>query len=112
MSFSIACVKEHLLTNGYVVTFRRHRRKALPPYWANEGRGKPKICDISITELGYIEGEKLLIPYFKYSGFGSFGQWVKTINHLNPKLKGEIKGYLYYVCRIPERKTDLKFPYV
>ena len=82
ISFSSPPARNHLLEKGMVYTFRKNKRKRLGNDWANEGRGKPKMCDVHIEEIGEMSPSQL-VPYFQDSGFPSWSKWYDEIQRLN-----------------------------
>ena len=97
ISFSSLPARAHLLEKGMVYTFRKNRRKMLGDDWANEGRLKPKMCDVYIEELGEITPGQL-VPYFQDSGFATWSKWFDEIRRLNNfNYSVAQKGWLYKV---------------
>jgi len=100
ISFSSKQVRNYLLENGRVFTFRKNRRKqfikleekrgkaylegARPALrdWFNEGRTKPKIRDILIWEVGTFKPSELG-PWVLWSSFSTLGEWHKELIDLN-----------------------------
>lgn len=83
---------------GYVVTFRKQRRKRPNcKTWMNRKRGGEKVADVRISELGWIQlhGDRLR-EFVGPSGFDGVGQWQSAIVEFND---GELPddGYLYMV---------------
>lgn len=97
MSFSNTRARQFLLEYGHVYTFRTHKHK-LGKDWINDGRCRPKICDVEIQFVKEVTGTIGLVPYADKSGFSSAWEWTHEIFKLNPKLR-KIKGYLYYVVK-------------
>lgn len=86
-----------LLKRGIVVTFRKDRRKNTGKSWINDGRGRPKIADATVTEMNWQPTNPLdLAGNVSYSGFSSLREWLDEIRRLNngtlPK-----EGWLYFV---------------
>ncbi len=99
MSFSNDKVRKQLLEKGLVYTFRIKKRHTEGKDWANDGRCKPKICDITVKFVKDVSSINDLIPYAGDSGFLHAWDWVCAIFKLNPKLK-RIRGFLYEVRKI------------
>jgi len=108
MSFSCTPVRWQLMNKGLVATFRTKKRKKLGNDWANDGRCRPKICDIHVSLEKEIKCSiydfslyRVLAPYVKDSGFISLDFWLAEILKLNPKIHSaeEIKGFLYIVTK-------------
>ena len=100
MSFSSEKARNYLLEHGEVYTFRTKRRKKIGDDWINVGRGKPKIADVFIDEVGLcnpypfpVTYEKLSI-YVAKSGFDNVNEWLLEMLELNGKI--EI-GWIYKV---------------
>lgn len=96
INFSSPQARAQLLEKGIVYTFRKIRRKQLGNTWANEGRTKPKICDVFIEEMGLLKASRLE-PYVEMSGFESLGKWYGEIVRLNKGWNIDQKGWLYRV---------------
>ena len=99
MMFSVDNVREFLLKNGIVFTFRLHKHKTGKD-WINKGRGQRKICDVQISLEKEVNEPADLVPYVEYSGFEHLWDWVSEIKKLNPKMN-KFHGYLYRVEVIP-----------
>jgi len=108
ISFSEPDVRDFLLKEGKVYTFRKNRRKQFIkqpredqlhrrgiPDWANEGRTHPKLADVTIYEVGSFTVPELR-PYSDQSGFNSYGGWVEAIKR-QFRSKELDKGWLYKV---------------
>jgi hypothetical protein len=97
MFFKCKKVRDYFLKNGLVYTVRRHRYR-VGKDWASDGRGKHKICDIFIEEVGpvYEGGIDTLQGYVSRSGFADVSEWVGEIFklHKSDSLRG---FYLYRV---------------
>ena len=111
ISFSEPRVRNFLLEKGTVYTFRKNRRKQFQkqpredqlrrkgiPDWANEGRTKPKIADVTIHEVGAFTVPELK-PYSDLSSFTSFGEWMEAIKRRfhYKDLRVTDRGWLYKV---------------
>lgn len=96
ISFSSPLPRTQLLEKGIVYTFRKTKRKQLGKTWANEGRLKPKICDVFIEEVGQFRASRLE-PYVEWSGFESLGNWYGEIVRLNKGWDIDQMGWLYRV---------------
>jgi len=121
ISFSSEKPRQQLLDKKYVYTFRKNRRKAFIKAarhywrmplknwghkdWANEGRTKPKMCDVIIFEVGDLV-LKNLEKYVLGSGFEDLEEWGQEIARLNgwdePRVHD--KGWLYKVIWAPEEE--------
>jgi hypothetical protein len=100
MIFEDLKAREQLLSEGVVYTFRIHEHKTGKD-WATDRRCGKKICDINIELVKKIAGADELLPYIDKSGFKDIGDWLSTIQFLNPKLRGkQTKGYLYKVTKL------------
>lgn len=99
ISFSVPRVREYLMTNGFVYTYRKRERKRLGKTWMNSGRGKKKIADVIIKEVRRVNNEYLIEQireYSAHSGFDSVEQWKRVILNLNKNQLGG-HGWLYKV---------------
>ena len=99
ISFSHPLARAQLLEKGRVYTFRKKRRKKVGNDWANEGRLKPKMCNVHIIEVGEVDiGDLSLYAY--ESGFKSSTEWYKAIMELNGgKWDVQRKGWLYHIVK-------------
>ena len=114
ISFKIVRVRNFLLEHREVFTWRKNLRAFFNKHgtnevehaWMNENRGKPKICNVSITfELKTCALSELK-PYVSKSSFSELEEWKQAII-LHGKLSKEeygnlvnhgiLLGYLYYV---------------
>jgi len=99
ISFSHPLARAQLLEKGRVYTFRKNRRKKVGNDWANEGRLKPKLCDVYIGEMGQITIGELYF-YESESGFENSVEWLKAIEDLNGgPWDLNKRGWLYHVQR-------------
>lgn len=97
ISFSDPQARTQLLEKGRVYTFRKNRRKKIGNDWANEGRLKPKLCDVHIIEIGQISIGQLYLYNYE-SGFETSTDWFKAIMRLNGgSWDIRKKGWLYHV---------------
>lgn len=96
ISFSVEQVRNYLLENGYVYTFREYDRSR-GITWMNAGRNMPKICDVFVGFVRTINNLEELEPYIIYSSFRSVDEWVHQIHKFGIK---KIEGYLYLVIRV------------
>ena len=102
ISFSIYEAREQLLNKGIVYTYRWTRRAFFrkskgnfEDTWANSKRGRKRIADVSIEEVGKLMYSELE-PYVSQSGFKDLEKWSRIILTMaNPH--GELDGYLYKV---------------
>lgn len=102
ISFSIYEARKQLLNKGIVYTYRWTRRAFfrkgkgdVEPTWANAKRGRKRIANVLIEEIGKIQYSDLE-PYVSQSGFKNLERWSKAILEMaNPY--GELDGYLYKV---------------
>ncbi len=99
MIFSSTLPRWQLMNKGVVYTFRTHKCKKLGKDWANDGRCKPKLCDITKEFVKEITHARQLEPYVEQSGFLRLNAWISEIRRLNPKLK-QIEGYLYKATKL------------
>ncbi len=103
-------VREYLLENGKVYTYRKglETRKQLGRDWATDRRCGKKIADVDIKAVSSISRENILEalrqsdedgPFYKQSGLGTVETWIQTIKDLN---RGEIpeSGWLYRVTGV------------
>ena len=113
MIFAHPKVREYLLEQGYVYTFRRNHPKTengirpqIGKDWAAAKRTGKKIADIYITPMESLESLKMvwvLIKYVKESGFHtgrgrgyeSVSRWTNAIKALSPD--ESIQGWIYKV---------------
>ena len=100
ISFSHPLARAQLLEKGRVCTFRKNRRKKVGNDWANEGRLKPKMCDVHIEEVGSYKPSELGY-WVPYSGFSSLVEWIDAIFEITgifgSVVKGDMLGWLYEV---------------
>lgn len=100
ISFSHPLARGQLLEKGKVYTFRKKRRKKLGNDWANEGRLKPKMCDVHIEEVGSFKPSELGY-WVPFSGFSSLAEWIEAIveftSIFGSVVKGDMLGWLYKV---------------
>ena len=119
MIFSNEKVREYLLENGLVYTYRKNHRKTpdgIRPQigrdWATDKRGGKKIADIYITPIEPVDCKTMknvLRKYARDSGFyigsdfhhESVSRWVRAINSLNPFAPRD--GWIY---QVEVRRTD------
>ena len=102
ISFSIYEAREQLLNKGIVYTYRWTRRAFfrkgkgdIEDTWANSKRGRKRIANVRIEEVGMMMYSDLE-PYVSQSGFKDLDKWSRTILTMaNPH--GELDGYLYKV---------------
>ena len=102
ISFSIYEAREQLLNHGIVYTYRWTRRAffrkglgVMEHTWANAKRGRKRIADVWIEEIGKLQYSELE-PYVSESGFKNLEKWSREILEMaNPY--GELDGYLYKV---------------
>jgi len=97
--FASEKARKFLLTRGIVYTFRKNRRKKVEKDWFNDRRGRPKISNVFIEEIGcYDPRNEISIFEFLlgYSGFNSLEEWYEEIKRLNGG-KLPTQGWLYSV---------------
>ena len=90
--------RRHLLEEGFVVTFRKNKRKGVNLNdWMTDKRGGKKIADVKIFEMcGCDVG--FLKSLVKWSGFRSHEEWKTEIGVLNKEeTKDYSIGWLYLV---------------
>ena len=113
MIFSNKKVRDYLLSNGLVYTYRKNHRKTpdgIRPQvgkdWATDMRTGKKIADIFITVMEPIDSQNMrqvLNKYARESGFylglgrvdDAVSEWARAINSLNPK--EPTAGWIYRV---------------
>lgn len=113
--FSHSKVREFLLRNGIVYTYRKMHPKTrygvrpqIGDDWATDQRCGKKIMDVHITPVEKVYGSNLnqvLIKYVRESGFYRFTEhiqdpvedWIEAIMDLNPK--HDVEGWIYKVVR-------------
>jgi len=108
---------EFLLTNGFVYTLRKNKKK-VGKDWITDKRGGKKIENVYIDFIKEITEENIneLEKYVRYSGFSSVKEWLEEAKRLN----GDFPYYLNKVsleddeccilCRHSDR--DGKFCYL
>ena len=114
ISFSVKEARDQLLNKGFVYTFRWTRRAffernkgSIEYTWANEKRGKKKIADVIISEIGNYSCDNELSPFTSESGFKNTWDWqVKILEQANPH--GNIDGWLYGVTVYTQTRKEGK----
>ena len=104
ISFSVKEARDQLLNIGTVYTYRWRRRSffknekgEVESTWASEGRGKPKIADVDIHEIGQFDIDDATDRYWKNSGFGSSTKWfMAAIEKMPPPIDPQ-DGWLFKV---------------
>lgn len=104
ISFSVKEARNQLLNEGYVFTARKKRRKQflytslgqIIADWVNEGRLKPKIADVLISEVG-LYSINCLHDFSSGSGFKTTEAWVNKIR----ELCGDVKMVWVYRVTFP-----------
>lgn len=98
MIFSSKKALNRLLKDGWVITFRKNRRKRIGKDWAKIDRLGSRVCYIFIEELGFInnlehlDNDTIIIG----TGFKNHKEWMEEIKRLNrDKLPKD--GWLYLV---------------
>jgi len=102
ISFSIFEAREQLLNKGIVYTYRwtrraffRREKGDVETTWANSKRGRKRMADVEIEEVGKMQYSELE-PYVNQSGFKNLKAWSRVILEMaNPH--GELDGWLYKV---------------
>jgi len=92
-------VREYLLSEGEVYTFRLHRRLCTGKTWMNDRRGQPKIADVDVKEIGEFRVWDLR-PFADKSSFKTLAAWWMAIQSLNGsrvKVTMNTRGWLYKV---------------
>lgn len=99
ISFSVEPAYNYLRQYGFVVTFRKSRRKRPNcETWCNRGRGKSKEFDVRISEICNIDpSEPLMESFAAISGFFEAAAWQDAIADVNGAMPDE--GWLYMVVR-------------
>lgn len=113
ISFSIFEPREQLLNKGIVYTYRWTRRAFFrkekgekESTWANVKRGRKRMADVWIEEVGMMMYSELE-PYVSQSGFKNLEKWSREILEMaNPH--GELDGYLYKVTLQDPNQTEDK----
>lgn len=101
IGFSNNTAWNHLVTYGFVATFRPKRANSHGTDWVNRGRGEEKEFDCHIIELGKVEfgeDETVLEKCAEISGFGSKETWKHAIESLHGELPEE--GFVYLVRKV------------
>lgn len=124
ISFQEKRVREFLLKNGQVYTFRYYnkdtpngQRKQIGKDWANSGRGTCKIADVNVTPIEYLDALNMgivLTKYVRESGFypgrgrvdDSVSEWARKINTLHPN-KPTV-GWIYLVELVQSSTQEAK----
>ena len=108
MIFSLKKVREYLLTNGRVYTFRLKEHKTGPD-WITDRRGGKKIADVLVHYAKRVYPLDLL-PWVNQSGFENLGEWIATIFEVNKiEMQPTPYGYLHEVTirnRVSERGVE------
>lgn len=97
MIFSCKKVRNQLLQNELVYTFRTNRHK-LGKDWATAKRTGKKLCDIHVLNEWPVSKPEDLANFRHASGFNSIGEWMAEIQRLNPKMH-RLRGFVYLVSR-------------
>lgn len=113
-------VREYLMKQGLVYTFRKYHKKTLNGIrpqigkdWATDKRCGKKIADIYITPMELVDAlnmGQVLSKYARESGFyfghgrvdDAVSEWARAINSFNPR--DPTAGWIYKV-KILEVKT-------
>ena len=96
MYFKSEKARTYLINHGMVYTIRRHRYRVGKDY-ISLGRGKPKIADVFIEEVGpMFDGIDTLKAYVDQSGFKEIGEWLDELFHLH-KSDSRRPFYMYRV---------------
>jgi hypothetical protein len=96
MYFKSEKAREYLVNHGMVYTIRRHRYHVGKDYMSL-GRGKPKIADIYIEEVGpMFDGIDTLKAYVDQSGFETPGDWLSELFSLH-RSDSQRPFYMYRV---------------
>ncbi len=113
MIFANPKVRNYLLENGVVYSYRKHHKKTLDGVrpqtgkdWATDRRKGRKIADINITSIEPVDAlnmGRVLTRYARQSGFykghgrvdDAVSEWAKAINELNPN--NSTAGWIYKV---------------
>ena len=115
ISFQVPCVREYLLENGLVYTFRWRRRSFfkkgkgdVESTWANTGRGTKRIANVDIHEIGEFDSDEPTKKhvYLENSGFSEWFDWYNKIEDMRPPF-GFTKGWLYEVHLTEESKENV-----
>ena len=100
MIFSSDRVREFLLKEGAVITFRKDRKSA-GIKWIKKDRLGKKICDVVVKEIGNFKVDELE-SYVDGSSFSSLDEWKKEIKKMNDGKIPE-SGWLYLVLKFNPR---------
>lgn len=84
MIFAHKTVRDFLLKEGHVFTFRTNDHK-LGDDWITDRRGGKKICDVEIRLAKDVKTFEDLLPYVKHCGFKSREEWENAIFLFNPQ---------------------------
>jgi len=105
--FSHPKVREFLMKNGIVYTYRKMHPKTpdgirpqIGKDWATDRRTGKKIMDVFITPVQIVlnsQSPDLFRKYVGESGFSSFMEWSLAIKYLNPR--HALNGWIYKVER-------------
>jgi len=105
--FSHPKVREFLMKNGIVYTYRKMHPKTadgirpqIGKDWATDRRCGKKIADVVITPVEAINNPqdiKILRKYVSKSGFRTVRDWTLAIRELNPRYT--ICGWVYKVIK-------------
>lgn len=96
--------RTRLLEEGFVITFRKNKRKGVVlTDWMTDKRGGKKIVDVKVWTMhehkqhqDFADFWNMLIGLHKWSGFDTSSEWLKAIKELN-KEKTPHLGYFYLV---------------
>ncbi len=107
MIFANEKVREFLMKNGIVYTYRKMHPKTadgirpqIGKDWATDRRTGKKIMDVVITPveaIKYPHDINILRKYVSRSGFSTTKEWAVAIKSLNPRTA--TVGWIYKVIR-------------
>lgn len=92
ISFSDYRARSHLLTLGFVYTFRSADRTT-GETWANWERGGEGKLDVDVSREERVVSQEALTPYAQHSGFWKADVWADRIEDLH----GDLDGAVYRV---------------
>ncbi len=96
MIFAVEKARRFLLENGFVITFRKNRRKAVNLNdWITDHRSGKKIANVKIFELCSLGEMYAWSCFYRWSGFDAPEEWLDEIERVNKTMP--TSGYLYLV---------------
>jgi hypothetical protein len=101
MIFGLKIVREFLLKNSIVYSFRLKQKQNTGKDWITDKRGGKKLKDVMIEEVG-VMSMYLLGDYVYASGFKTLIEWIEEIKKVNKSIINPY-GWLY---KVTITKTD------